>query len=73
MLEVGQLILDIIEKPMTTEEITAELIRFYNIGCSFRTHALILSIARTYISWHREKGRIDAVFEDGFLRWRRIG
>lgn len=72
VLEVGQLILDIIEKPMTTEEITAELIRFYNIGCSFRTHALILSIARTYISWHREKGRIDAVFEDGFLRWRRI-
>lgn len=72
VLEVGQLILDITEKPMTTEEITAELIRFYNIGCSFRTHALILSIARTYISWHREKGRIDAVFEDGFLRWRRI-
>lgn len=71
VLEVADLILGFTQQPRSTEEIVSCLIKHYNIREGHRTYALILSIARTYISWHCEKENIEAVFEDGFLRWRR--
>lgn len=72
ILDVGDKILELLEKPMSMEEILKSLFEHYNMHMNYRTNTLIFSIVKTYISWFKDAGRIVGSFDDNIMRWRRL-
>jgi len=45
----------------------------YNLTMTFQQHALVGSAVRSYLTWLKDTGRVEAIFEDNRLLWRKIG
>jgi len=70
---IAERILSICEKPTNFEGILQEVFRGYGLAMNFEQYVLVGSTVRSYLSWLKDTGKLDAVFEDNMLLWQRIG
>lgn len=68
---IAERVLSICEKLGCFEEILQEVFRGYGLVMNFEQHALVGSTVRSYLSWLKDHGKVDAVFRDGMMLWQR--
>lgn len=69
---IAERILSICEKQANFERILQEVFRGYGLVMNFEQYVLVGSTVRSYLSWLKDIGKLDAVFEDNMLLWQRI-
>ena len=69
VLEIIDKILDICAEPIAFESILKRIFDDYNLDMTFQQYALIGSTVRGYLSYLKDKGRIDVKIEDNVLLW----
>lgn len=69
--EIADAITDICREPKTFESVLQKLFKQYQLTMTFEQHALIGSTVRSYLTWLKEQGRLQAVIEDNQLLWTR--
>lgn len=70
--EIGEKILEICETPRGFEAILKKLFDEYGLTMNFEQYALVGSTVRSYLSWLKDGGRLNAAFEDHMLLWQRV-
>ncbi|MBD5152911.1 MAG: MBL fold metallo-hydrolase [Oscillibacter sp.] len=70
--EVAETILTICTEPLNFEAILQKLFRHYGLTMNFQQYVLVGSTVRSYLAWMKDSGRVDAVFEDNMLLWRKV-
>lgn len=69
--EVAEQILSICEEPLHFERILQEVFKGYGLAMDFEQYVLVGSTVRSYLSWLKDGGKVEAVFRDGMLLWQR--
>jgi len=70
--EIAEKILCICEKPVNFERILQEVCRGYGLTMNFEQYVLLGSTVRSYLSWLKDTGKLDAVFQESMLLWQKI-
>ncbi len=70
--EIADRIEEICKEPVCFEELLQRLFREYSLTMDFQQHALVGSTVRSYLSWMKETGRLEAFFENNMLLWRKV-
>ena len=70
--EVAEKITALCIEPIYFEMILQKLFTEYNLSMNFEQYALVGSTVRSYLSWLKDTGRINARFENNILLWERI-
>ena len=71
VLEIGERIEEICREPLPFELILQKLFTFYDLKMNFEQYVLVGSTVRSYLSWLKDQGRLEALFEDNLLLWKR--
>ncbi len=71
VLEIGDRIVDLCGEPLCFEALLRKLFAHYGLTMNFEQYVLVGSTVRSYLSWLKDGGRLDALFEDNMLLWRR--
>lgn len=71
-LEAADKICDTCREPKTAEEVLKCIFDDYGLQMTFEQHALVGSTVRSYLTYLKEVGEIDVLFENNMLRWVRI-
>ena len=69
--EIAEKIIEICKEPLCFEQILQRLFTEYNLVMNFEQYALIGSTVRSYLSWLKDTGRLQARFEQNMLLWER--
>lgn len=69
VLEIAEKIISLCKTPLSFETILQKLFTDYNLKMTFEQHALVGSTVRSYLSWLKDNGRLNARFEDNLLLW----
>ena len=69
VLEIGEAILDICREPLCFEVILQRLFARYSLVMNYEQYVLVGSTVRSYLSWLKDTGRLQAGFEDSMLLW----
>lgn len=72
VLEIAERILNICKEPVNFEKILQKIFCEYDLRMNFEQYVLVGSTIRSYLSWLKDGGRLDAVFEDNFLLWKAV-
>ena len=70
--EISGRILELCRQPMLFEHILQRLFQTYSLTMDFEQYVLVGSTVRSYLSWLKESGRLEDIFDDGCLLWHRI-
>lgn len=70
--EIAERILDICREPACFEKILQALYAGYSLAMNLEQYVLVGSTVKSYLSWLKDSGRIDAAFEDNMLLWKRV-
>jgi len=73
VLEIARAILALCKEPDFFENILHRLFINYQLEMNFEQYVLVGSTVRSYLAWLRDKGKLDVIFEGGFLLWKTIG
>ena len=71
-LEIAEKITGICEEPLPFETILQKLFASYGLTMNFEQYVLAGSTVRSYLSWLKDTGRLNAAFENNQLLWRRV-
>ncbi len=71
VLEIAERVEELCAEPRCFEEILRRLFLLYDLKMDFAQYVLVGSTVRSYLSWLRDAGRLDVLFEDGRLLWAR--
>lgn len=71
--EIADRILGICKRPMLFEGILQQLFNAYGLTMNFEQYVLVGSTIRSYLSWIKDTGRMEVLFENGQLLWHAIG
>lgn len=71
--EIAEKIVEICREPLCFEMILQRLFRDYGLNMNFEQYVLVGSTVRSYLAWLKDLGRLEVVFEDGMLLWKRTG
>ena len=69
--EIAGRILELCRQPMLFEHILQRLFQTYRLTMDFEQYVLVGSTVRSYLSWLKETGQLEAIFEYGCLLWHR--
>ena len=69
VLEIAEKIEGICREPQWFEVILQKLFMEYNLKMTFEQYVLIGSTVRSYLSWLKDTGRLDVIFENNLLLW----
>ena len=69
--EVAGRILELCREPLPFETILQRLFTAYRLTMDFQQYVLVGSTVRSYLSWLKDTGKLDAVFSDNLLLWQR--
>lgn len=72
VLYTGDTILRICAEPRSSEDILAALFAEYGLAMTYEQYVLVGSTVRSYLSWLKDKGRVEAFFEGNRLLWRAV-
>ena len=70
--EIAGYILEICAQPSSFETILKKVFDDYALKMTFEQHALVGSTIRSYLSWMKDTGRVEAEFLNNTLLWKRI-
>lgn len=70
--EIAGRITELCREPVMFESILQRLFQLYGLNMDFEQYALVGSTVRSYLSWLKETSRVEALFDDSRLLWRRI-
>ena len=70
--EIGEKIRTFCSAPAPFEEILRRLFADYGLTMTFEQHALVGSTVRSYLTWLKETGRLEAVIRDNLLLWQAV-
>ena len=68
--EIADAILTICEQPIAFEAILKQLFDQYHLVMTFEQYVLVGSTVRSYLTWLKEQGRLQASFENNMLLWK---
>ena len=69
--EIADAILEICGKPAPFESILKQLFDRYQLTMNSEQYVLVGSTVRSYLTWLKEQGRLQAYFEDNMMVWAR--
>lgn len=72
VLEIAEKIIDICREPLCSEAILQRLFTDYGLVMNFEQYVLVGGTVRSYLSWLKDTGRVNAVFENNMLLWQRV-
>ena len=72
VLEIAERICAICREPMVFETLLQKLFIEYQLTMNFEQYVLVGSTVRSYLTWLKETGRLEAVFENNQLLWKSI-
>lgn len=70
--EIAEKITEICKNPICFENILQRLFNDYGLTMSFEQYVLVGSTLRSYLSWLKDSGKLNAVFENNMLLWIRV-
>jgi glyoxylase-like metal-dependent hydrolase (beta-lactamase superfamily II) len=70
--EVADRLTALCETPLNFEAILQRVFEGYGLTMNFEQYVLVGSTVRSYLSWLKDRGRVEARFEDNMLLWRRL-
>lgn len=70
--QVADKICELCREPVCFESLLKKLFDEYSLTMNFQQYALVGSTVRSYLSYLKNKGRVDAVFSDNMLLWHSI-
>lgn len=68
--EIADRLLEICAVPQTFESVLKSVFDSYGLTMTFQQHVLVGSTVRSYLSWLKDEGRIQASVEDNRMIWR---
>lgn len=68
--DIAARVLEICAAPKCFDAILKALFDGYGLRMTFEQHALVGSTVRSYLSWLKDTGRLQAAFSDNVLLWR---
>lgn len=68
--EIADTILSLCKVPISFEKVLKELFALYNLQMNFEQYVLVGSTVRSYLSWLKDTGRIEAIFKNNELLWK---
>ena len=68
--EIADKIISLCKEPVCFEEVLRHLFNDYSLTMNFEQYALVGSTVRSYLSWLKDTGRIEVIFDDGRLLWK---
>ena len=69
--EIADRIEDICQEPICFEDMLQKLFTDYGLAMNFEQYVLVGSTVRSYLSWLKDSGRLEAEFSDNRLLWKR--
>ena len=69
--EVADRILSICGEPVCFERILQEVFKGYRLTMNFEQYVLVSSTVRSYLSWMKETGKLEVIFQDSMMLWQR--
>lgn len=72
VLEIAEKITDICKEPVSFEVILQKLFTDYGLTMNFEQYVLVGSTVRSYLSWLKDSGRLNVLFEHNMLLWRSV-
>ena len=69
VLEIAEKILEICNEPQCFETILQKLFLGYSLVMNFEQYVLVGSTVRSYLSWLKDSGKVECIFENGLLLW----
>ncbi len=73
MQTIAEKILSICREPVNFEKILQEVFKGYGLTMNFEQYVLVGSTVRSYLSWLKDSGKLEGMFQDSMLLWQRIG
>ena len=70
--EIAAHILKICNNPSAFETVLQQLFNAYHLTMNFQQYVLVGSTVRSYLSWLKDTGRMEVIFENGQLLWKTI-
>ncbi len=70
--EIAEKIIEICCEPVCFENILQKLFNNYKLTLNFEQYVLVGSTVRSYLSWLKDSGRLEALFENNMLLWSKI-
>lgn len=67
--EIAQKIWELCQQPASFESVLQQLFRHYQLTMSFEQYVLVGSTVRSYLSYLKDGGHLQVLFEDGQLLW----
>ena len=70
VMEIKELLLELCRVPRTFETLLKEVFNHYGLVMTFQQHVLVGSTIRSYLSWLKDMGEMEAYIEENCLYWR---
>ena len=70
--EIADVIQDICAEPMASDDVIRKVFKHYGMTINMQQYVLVGSTVRSYLSWLKDTGRVDAIAEDGMILWKKI-
>lgn len=72
VLEIADNILSFCVNPISFEQILQKIFQKYSLTMNFEQYALVGSTVRSFLSWLKDTGKVEANFKDSLLLWQRV-
>lgn len=72
VMEIAGRMLEMCREPLMFEELLQKIFKTYALTLNFEQYALVGSTVRSFLTWLKERGRMEAVFDDSRLLWRSL-
>lgn len=72
VMEIAEKIIDICEEPLCFEFILKRLFDDYKLDMTYEQYVLVGSTVRSYIAWLKDTGKLNGLFENHMLLWKRV-
>ena len=69
--EVADRILSICRESVCFERILQEVFKGFGLTMNFEQYVLVGSTVRSYLSWLKETGKLEVLFQDSMMLWQR--
>ncbi len=66
---IAERILSICKEPIIFERILQEVFKGYGLVMNFEQYVLVGSTVRSYLSWLKDMGKVEVMFQDSMLLW----
>lgn len=70
--EIAEKIITLCVTPLCFEQVLQKLFSEYDLQMNFEQYVLVGSTVRSYLSWLKDMGKVNARFENNMLLWERI-